>query len=601
VLVDERDDVDEHGKAVAIAAGAFGTLAGGIWAVNKASAAVAATSNAFQVLGGALGRVKRGGEGSTAALGKVSGLVGAGGPWGLAIAGAVTVVGLFAAKHAAAKRRVDDLKSSLDKETGALTAVSKATVAKALQDQGAYDAARFLGVSIRDVTEAAIGNVAAQKRVNAAVAEASARYRALTPEQRTSNAWARELGRNIDTLQTSVSGQNAEVRKATGAFNRESAAAANVRQATESNTAATRRAKNATAELHKEVSRLPRSRDTKVNALTAQARRNIRETQGAIDRMHGKNVTVTATVKLPTQASWWVAYRAGERKATGGQIGDGVGTQDEVAGAGGHAAVKRIRRAAAAGQLRGYAAGGPITASTPGGIRRLFNRADDDLGAYARAWGRFIEARTEANLAKMIGSMSAMGGGSASGGWRRLWALVHGAFPGAHLASAFRPGAITATGNRSYHALGRAIDVTPSMAIFEWIRRNYGARTKELIYSPAGGRQIHNGQPHYYSGITRAMHWNHVHWAYDRGGYATGAGWIPKGPAPERVLSPRQTSAFENLVRTLDRGGAGGGVTVNVEFPNYYGDRGDLRREFNAWARSGDLGRALQLAGYRRS
>ena len=56
------------------------------------------------------------------------------------------------------------------------------------------------------------------------------------------------------------------------------------------------------------------------------------------------------------------------------------------------------------------------------------------------------------------------------------------------------------------------------MDVFNFIRGTYGKATRELIFSPAGGRQIHNGRPHMYSGITRAMHFDHVHWAYRHGG-----------------------------------------------------------------------------------
>lgn len=169
----------------------------------------------------------------------------------------------------------------------------------------------------------------------------------------------------------------------------------------------------------------------------------------------------------------------------------------------------------------------------------------------------------------------------------RQWAAVHAAFPWAQLTSSYRPGSITASGNTSYHALGRAIDVSPSMAIFEWIRRNYGARSKELIYSPAGARQLKNGRNHYYGEPVRSGHWNHVHWAYDRGGYADGPGWIPKGPAPERVLSPRQTVAFERLVA----GGFGGSrpVQVTLVAPNYVGSRSELQRTLVELARGGAL------------
>lgn len=101
--------------------------------------------------------------------------------------------------------------------------------------------------------------------------------------------------------------------------------------------------------------------------------------------------------------------------------------------------------------------------------------------------------------------------------------------------------------------MGRAIDVSPSMAIFNWLRTVFGKTSKEIIYSPAGNRQIKNGRDHYYTGAVRAMHYNHVHWAYDQGGVATGAGPFWKGKKPERVLSPSQTRSFDQLVQVLDR------------------------------------------------
>jgi phage-related protein len=152
-----------------------------------------------------------------------------------------------------------------------------------------------------------------------------------------------------------------------------------------------------------------------------------------------------------------------------------------------------------------------------------------------------------------------IGGGTGPGGWQWQMNVLRGAFPGLALISGFRPGAITATGNPSYHGKGRAVDVPPRMDVFNWIKATFGANTKELIFSPAGGGQIWNGRPHMYTGVTRANHWDHVHWAYDTGGM------LPSGMTahnasgrPERVLSPSQTAAFERLVDWLDANGGGG-------------------------------------------
>jgi hypothetical protein len=67
--------------------------------------------------------------------------------------------------------------------------------------------------------------------------------------------------------------------------------------------------------------------------------------------------------------------------------------------------------------------------------------------------------------------------------------------------------------------MGRAVDVSPWVSIAQWIRDNYMAKTREMIFTRFGNRQIHNGRNHYYAdpGI-RADHIGHVHWAMDKGG-----------------------------------------------------------------------------------
>lgn len=162
-------------------------------------------------------------------------------------------------------------------------------------------------------------------------------------------------------------------------------------------------------------------------------------------------------------------------------------------------------------------------------------------------------------LASMFGGTGPVGNGTASGnvmGWQNQWNWLRNAVPGVRLHSAYRPGAITATGNRSYHARGRAIDVTPSMAVFNRIKSAWGSRIAELIYSPANGGQVWHGRPHMYTGITRAMHWNHVHWAMKHGGVFGGVklfdqgGLLRKGDVavhqgmkPDRVLTDAQWKA----------------------------------------------------------
>jgi phage-related minor tail protein len=141
-------------------------------------------------------------------------------------------------------------------------------------------------------------------------------------------------------------------------------------------------------------------------------------------------------------------------------------------------------------------------------------------------------------------------------GWQAQWAAVKGMFPGANLHSAYRPGAVTAVGTPSFHGKGRAIDVSPSMDIFNWLARAF-PNSSELIYSPAGGRQLYMGRQTMFGEPTRSDHYDHIHWAMKNGGvlpklYDQG-GWLPSGGLgvnqtgkPEAVLTPAESNALKD-------------------------------------------------------
>lgn len=186
------------------------------------------------------------------------------------------------------------------------------------------------------------------------------------------------------------------------------------------------------------------------------------------------------------------------------------------------------------------------------------------LASDQNLFGRTIAGMAGNTLKAMSGlfpSASAVGG--AGMGWEAMWKIVQAGVPGAVLTSAARPGAVTANGGQSYHALGRAIDLIPaSMATFNAVAKLF-PNASELIYSPAGKRQLLNGQPFDgWSDAVRAQHYNHVHLAMANGGvvpklYDNG-GWIPQGGMalnlsgrPEAVLTPDESKA-------LKRGGLGG-------------------------------------------
>lgn len=89
-----------------------------------------------------------------------------GGPWGAAIGGAVGALGSLAMANDDSSAYVRDLTSSLNEQTGALTANSRSVAAKALEDAGALKIAEDLGLNLDLVTSAALGNEGAMAMLN---------------------------------------------------------------------------------------------------------------------------------------------------------------------------------------------------------------------------------------------------------------------------------------------------------------------------------------------------------------------------------------------------------------------------------------------------
>jgi TP901 family phage tail tape measure protein len=170
----------------------------------------------------------------------------------------------------------------------------------------------------------------------------------------------------------------------------------------------------------------------------------------------------------------------------------------------------------------------------------------------------------------------AVPGGGGGPGYKWMEAVIRQAFPGLRVISDFRPGAMTLTGNRSYHGFGRAVDYPASKALAEWINMHYFARTKELI-TPWNSLNIHNGKRHTYTGAV----WNqhnfaggnaHDHWAMKNGGTITepifGVG------ASGRTYSFGENYQPERVVPNWQPSVAGGSqITITLENHGVMGSR----------------------------
>lgn len=155
----------EHIQDIAVAITA---IYAGFKAKQGADAAIGFLSNLKTKIGD-VGTASGGVKGK---LGTLAGMLGGGGIFGVAIGAGIAALGLFGDAQDDAKQKVDDLASALDQQTGAITKQAKDIIKGSLIDSGAIDAAKKMGLSLKTVTDAAMGNQGAINQVNAALEKA---------------------------------------------------------------------------------------------------------------------------------------------------------------------------------------------------------------------------------------------------------------------------------------------------------------------------------------------------------------------------------------------------------------------------------------------
>lgn len=97
-------------------------------------------------------------------VGRVTGMLG--NPWVLGVTAAASVVGVLVAEQNRLSNQAKALADTLDGATGAITENSEAWAANELQQQGVLSAAKRLGISASDMTQAWLGNADALETVN---------------------------------------------------------------------------------------------------------------------------------------------------------------------------------------------------------------------------------------------------------------------------------------------------------------------------------------------------------------------------------------------------------------------------------------------------
>lgn len=157
------------------------------------------------------------------------------------------------------------------------------------------------------------------------------------------------------------------------------------------------------------------------------------------------------------------------------------------------------------------------------------------VSAYPDAYAKWEDmARALSGAIKWKGSNASIPGSVKGGaypgmGWRKQFSLVSKAFPNRGF-----PEANQTTGGGhakgSYHYQGRAVDLgsakdsVPLSTLFNWIYKNYGSQSAELIYGPMAHKNIKDGRHLNYGSATNNAHMSHVHWAMKTGGIVPGMG-----------------------------------------------------------------------------
>lgn len=141
----------------------------------------------------------------------------AGGPIGLALGGGAALLGELATSSDTAGDAVSDLeqdqydlRNALNQTTGAITRQAEANVRSKFAQDGVIDAARILKIREDDLIGSALGREGAQRRVNAALRDASAALRGMAGR-----------GELTDGVFRRMTGAMDQVRSATGSARRE--------------------------------------------------------------------------------------------------------------------------------------------------------------------------------------------------------------------------------------------------------------------------------------------------------------------------------------------------------------------------------------------
>lgn len=190
--------------------------------------------------------------------------------------------------------------------------------------------------------------------------------------------------------------------------------------------------------------------------------------------------------------------------------------------------------------------------------------------------------------------------------WSSMFNWIKARIPGTRLMSGNRPG------DWGYHGKGQAVDLGfsdrseygPGMhglaaKAFNLIKKTFKPNIAELIWDFAGSKAVWNGKDHFFTGASAGpgTHNNHIHWAMARAvgaiagsGGKVGGSWSSVASAVLRELGLLKGDNLSNVLRAIQKESGGNPRAINnwdINAQNGIPSKGLLQTidpTFNAWA-----------------
>lgn len=154
-----------------------------------------------------------------------------GGPWGIALAAGITALTFFATRNSAAEERVRGLTDALKEDSGAIGDNTRAKVVNELETSGVLKTAQKLGLNLKLVTDAALGNTDAMGTLNKQLNGFRQQTTIITANGPEVVNGMSEMTSEAKWLKGSIFDVNGELKQSVSSFNRTSDALGNTKQA----------------------------------------------------------------------------------------------------------------------------------------------------------------------------------------------------------------------------------------------------------------------------------------------------------------------------------------------------------------------------------